>query len=54
MAKEAYAATVASIIQAISPDLIAAMQADNILAEGKRMVVSQNIISNSDDFQIVS
>lgn len=28
--------------------------ADNILAEGKRMVVSQNIISNSDDFQIVS
>lgn len=28
--------------------------ADNILAEGKRMVVSQNIISNSDEFQIVS
>ena len=28
-AKEAYAATVASIIQAISPDLIAAMQANS-------------------------
>lgn len=28
--------------------------ADNILAEGKRMVVSQNIISNSDEFQIAS
>ena len=28
-AKEAYAATVASVIQAISPDLIAAMQANS-------------------------